>query len=106
MLEKFSPNQRLLLAVALSFAFFIGYTTLFPPKASNTQDANKTAVQAAASATPATAATHSIDSNQSIVSDVKTVTSDTLTTINATEFSLKIDTLGRISSVVIEKYKT
>lgn len=103
MLEKFSPNQRLLLAVALSFAFFIGYTTLFPPKAPNVQDANTTTK--ATSATPVAAATHSIDSNESIVSDVKTVSSDTLTTINSEEFTLKIDTLGRISSVVLKNTK-
>ncbi len=103
MLEKFSPNQRLLIAVALSFTFFIGYTTLFPPKAPNSQDANKTVK--AASAAPAAAAIHSVDGNESIISDIKTVSSDTLTTVNAKEFTLKIDTLGRISSVVLKNTK-
>lgn len=104
MLEKFSQNQRLLLAVALSFAFFIGYTTLFPPKAPNAQDSNKTTV-VAAKTTSDVAATHSIDNNKSIISDVKTVSSDTLTTINSKEFTLKVDTLGRISSVVLKNTK-
>ena len=107
MLEKLSPNQRLLLAVALSFAFFIGYTTLFPPKAPNGKDANKS-VQAASSAPIAATQTAAINPSESKKSDflaVKTVTSDTLTTINAKEFSLKVDTLGRISSVVLKNTK-
>ena len=107
MLEKLSPNQRLLLAVALSFVFFIGYTTLFPPKAPNGKDAN-TSVQAKSStpvAATQTTAVNAPDSKKSDFSTVKTVTSDTLTTINAKEFSLKIDTLGRISSVVLKNTK-
>ncbi|MDD4855937.1 MAG: membrane protein insertase YidC [Sulfuricurvum sp.] len=103
MLEKLSPNQRLLLAVALSFAFFIGYTTLFPPKAPNGADANSS-VQTTSTVTQA-AAVNSTDSNKSDFSTVKTVTSDTLTTVNAKEFSLKVDTLGRISSVLLKNIK-
>jgi YidC/Oxa1 family membrane protein insertase len=102
-LEKFSPNQRLLLAVALSFVFFIGYTTLFPPATPNAQDANKTAQ--ATSEVQAATATHTVQNNQSIVSDVKTVSTDTLATVNAKEFTLKVDTLGRISSVVYKNEK-
>ncbi|MGA9045672.1 membrane protein insertase YidC [Sulfuricurvum sp.] len=100
MLEKFTPNQRLLVAVALSFAFFIGYTTLFPPQSPNSEsNATKgSAVQAAAAVTPA-------ESNTSAVSNIKTVTTDTLTTVSAKEFTLKIDTLGRISSVVLSDEK-
>lgn len=106
MLEKFSPNQRLLLAVALSFAFFIGYTTIFPPKAPNDSDANKTTEVALKEAVsqPSTAQ-QSSDANVSTFSNVKTTTTDTLTTINAKEFTLKIDTLGRISSVVLKNTK-
>ncbi len=111
MLEKLSPNQRLLFAVALSFAFFIGYTTLFPPQAPNSADANKSVK--ATSSIPATVTqagtitgvSNDTDSNKSDFSTVKTVTSDTLATIDAKEFSLKVDTLGRISSVILKNIK-
>jgi len=110
-LEKLSPNQRLLFAVALSFAFFIGYTTLFPPQAPNSADANKSVK--ATSSIPATVTqagtitgvSNDTDSNKSDFSTVKTVTSDTLATIDAKEFSLKVDTLGRISSVILKNIK-
>ena len=107
MLEKLSSNQRLLLAVALSFVFFIGYTTIFPPKAPNGADANKSVQET--SATPSVAVPNSsastAETNQSVVSTIKTVTSDTLATLNAKEFTLKIDTLGRISSFVMKNTK-
>jgi len=101
-LEKLSPNQRLLFAVALSFAFFIGYTTLFPPQAPNSADVNKSvpATSAVTQASTVNNVVNTTDSNKSDFSAVKTVTSDTLTTINSKEFTLKVDTLGRISSVV------
>ncbi len=108
MLEKLSSNQRLLLAVALSFAFFIGYTTLFPPKAPISADANKsipvstkTSEAAVQSATNVNAA----EANTSIDSNINMVTTDTLTTVSAKEFTLKVDTLGRISSVVLKNAK-
>ncbi|MGZ8546299.1 MAG: membrane protein insertase YidC, partial [Sulfuricurvum sp.] len=108
MLEKLSSNQRLLLAVALSFAFFIGYTTLFPPKAPISADANKsipistkTSEAAVQSATNANVA----EANTSIDSTVNMVATDTLTTVSAKEFTLKVDTLGRISSVVLKNAK-
>lgn len=107
MLEKLSSNQRLLLAVALSFAFFIGYTTLFPPAASKSTDANKS-VQMTSSTPEAVTQNTTLtvtEGNKNDVSAVKTVTSNTLTTINAKEFSLKVDTLGRISSVVLKNTK-
>lgn len=103
MLEKFTPNQRLLLAVALSFAFFIGYTTLFPPKAPNGSDVNKSA-EIAVKQTPA-AVPQPSGPLLATIGDVKTVKTDTLATINSTEFTLKIDTLGRISSIVLKNAK-
>jgi YidC/Oxa1 family membrane protein insertase len=103
-LEKFTPNQRLLLAVALSFAFFIGYTTLFPPKAPSSSDANASAKVALKQNTAQTDVPEPL-ANMDTVSDVKTVKTDTLTTINSKEFTLKIDTLGRISSIVLKNAK-
>jgi YidC/Oxa1 family membrane protein insertase len=102
-LEKFSPNQRLLLAVALSFAFFIGYTTLFPPKAAVNTDVNKSIP--VATKIPLAVTASATEANASSYTSVKTITTDTLTTVNAKEFTLKVDTLGRISSVVLKNAK-
>ncbi len=105
MLEKFTPNQRLLVAVALSFVFFIGYTTIFPPKAPNSES-NTTEVSAASDAALKPAATTAqAEGNASTISNIKTVTTDTLTTISAKEFTLKVDTLGRVSSVILSNTK-
>ncbi len=104
MLEKLSSNQRLMLAVALSFTFFIGYTTLFPPKAPNANESNNT-VKATTTAVADSTVVHTIEKNSTVMLDVKTVSSDTLTTIDAEEFALKIDTLGRVSSVVLKNKK-
>ncbi|MDP1784369.1 MAG: membrane protein insertase YidC [Sulfuricurvum sp.] len=105
MLEKFTPNQRLLFAVALSFAFFIGYTTLFPPKAPNSGDVNKTTEVALEKSSTQAVVVPPYDANMSTLSDVKTVKTDTLATIDSKEFTLKIDTLGRISSIVLKNAK-
>jgi len=102
-LEKFSPNQRLLLAVALSFAFFIGYTTLFPPKTPVNTDVNRSIP--VATKIPLATAPSATEVNASSYTNVKTMTTDTLTTVNAKEFTLKVDTLGRISSVVLKNAK-
>ncbi|MDD5053735.1 MAG: membrane protein insertase YidC [Sulfuricurvum sp.] len=105
MLDKFTPNQRLLVAVALSFLFFIGYTTLFPPKAPN---AEANATQAVASKTPVeqkNVSTEPQDAPVESVSNIQSTTTDTLTTVSAQEYTLKIDTLGRISSAVLRDKK-
>lgn len=105
MLEKFTPNQRLLLAVALSFLFFIGYTTLFPPKAplSDTNTTQKAVLAATTAQEQPSAAT--LSSSSAPAKEIKTIATDTLTTISAKEFTLKIDTLGRISSLILSDKK-
>jgi YidC/Oxa1 family membrane protein insertase len=102
-LEKFTPNQRLLVAVALSFVFFIGYTTIFPPKVP-LRETNSTEVSSAKETALKPTSTP-VEGNDSVVSDIKTVSTDMLTTITAKEFTLKIDTLGRISSVILSNAK-
>lgn len=104
MLEKLTSNQRLLVAVALSFLFFIGYTTIFPPKAPNS-DANASKTESAAKATPVEQQA-SVTTESSIPArEINTIKTDTLTTISAKEFTLKIDTLGRISSLILNDQK-
>jgi len=103
-LEKFTPNQRLLVAVALSFLFFIGYTTVFPPETPNTEK-NATAVSKEAVAVQNTVTQTAAVTENNASSTVSTTTTDTLTTVSAKEFTLKIDTLGRIASVVLSNQK-
>jgi YidC/Oxa1 family membrane protein insertase len=104
-LEKFTPNQRLLVAVALSFIFFIGYTTIFPPKTPNSEaNMTKPAVSSAVATQPTASAEDTATESQS-ASVVQTTATDTLTTVSSKEFTLKIDTLGRISSVILSNKK-
>jgi YidC/Oxa1 family membrane protein insertase len=104
-LEKFTPNQRLLVAVALSFLFFIGYTTIFPPKASNSDNNITEPMVKEAAAVQPTTTIETNETNSPAVSNIKTVSTDTLTTISAKEFTLKIDTLGRVSSFILSNKK-
>ncbi|WP_295048826.1 membrane protein insertase YidC [Sulfurimonas sp.] len=102
MLDKMTPNQRLMLAVAASIIFFVAYTAIFPPeepqqevakakqgvelKHQNTTENSQDIVE------PTTG--HSITKEVSEVAG----RSNTISTVTHKNFILKIDTLGRISS--------
>jgi len=110
-LDKMSPNQRLILAVVLSFVFFVGYTTAFPPKQVET-DANvtvKTAVNQA-SAEGFTPTVTQPETGHQVHTDERVVknSTNTLVAIESDHFSIKIDTLGRIASKILkdEKYNS
>lgn len=111
MFEKLTSNQRLILAVAISFVFFIGYGYLFPQKDIKTthntikqssETKNKSLFSEAKSLV--TQVTHS----KSKTVHVTPSKSDTLVVVKSKRFVLKIDTLGRISSMVLlaKKYIT
>ena len=112
MLDKMSPNQRLILAVVLSFVFFIGYTTIFPPKSEVETDRDittKTTVNQVSTEgfTPTVEQTeigHTVHSDEKVVQN----STNTLTAIESDHFSIKIDTLGRIASKILkdEKYNS
>ncbi len=99
-----SPNQRLLLAVALSIIFFVAYTAIFPPEPpAEVQEAQKTQqVSLGSDGQVAPNAITSVEeaSGHTIAKDerVSTSASNTIVTITNKDFILKIDTLGRISS--------
>ena len=114
MLENMSSTQRLILAVALSFLFFVGYTTIFPPekpaqeavKQTATEqvavaDANPAAAETTAAAPAAVDAGHEVRSDETVAKGI----SNTLVTIESEAFTLKIDTLGRIASAVLKADK-
>ncbi|MHC3995462.1 membrane protein insertase YidC [Thiomicrolovo sp. ZZH C-3] len=107
MFEKMSPNQRLILAVVLSFVFFIVYTAIFPPEMPESAEQNVTLTErvGAEAATPAVAdggVGHAVAASEKVANPDATK----LVTVESSEFTLKIDTLGRIVSKVLkdEKY--
>ncbi|MGB5964021.1 MAG: membrane protein insertase YidC, partial [Sulfurimonadaceae bacterium] len=110
MLNNMSANQRLILAVVLSFVFFVAYTAIFPPEQVNSE-ANATvkteraAVQTSASST-ASLPDASLDHSVAVDEQLPSSDSSTLVRIESGEFSMAIDTLGRIASKVLkdEKY--
>ncbi len=122
MLENMTPNQRLIFAVVLSFVFFVGYTSIFPPDQTMLEEQNKQATEnvtlketeaptattaAATSAQPAQSAAvqdetgHAVRSDETVAKNV----SNTLVTIEAEHFTMKIDTLGRIASKILKDDK-
>lgn len=106
--DKMTPNQRLIVAVLLSFVFFIAYTAIFPPEQ---QEAALVATQNAKSAQTATqtptlkaeeAAGHAVSASEKIAANDLS----TLVTLNNSKFVLKMDTLGRVASKTLlqDKY--
>lgn len=94
MLEKMSANQRLILALSLSFLFFIGYTAMFPPvPPENEQNATQTSTSSpAAQSTVDT----SVEGTSTVVATVSSESS-ILTTLKGVNYILTIDTLGRVA---------
>ena len=103
MLDKMSPNQRLMIAVVLSILFFVAYTAIFPPEQPEMTDAQKSQnIELRQDGQPTanvgsnveTEAGHAISSDEKISAS----SSNTIVTVTNKDFILKIDTLGRISS--------
>lgn len=104
MFEKLTSNQRLLVAVGLSFVFFIGYTTIFPPKPTLAENN----VTKEANATPAVAQEKSpvvSDSSVKLDNSLSTGNKVGLVTVKSDDFTMTIDTLGRISSHIMLQKK-
>ncbi|MFC2074046.1 membrane protein insertase YidC [Campylobacterota bacterium] len=100
MLEKMTSSQRLILAFALSFVFFMAYTAIFPPKPMNAEQ-NATVQTDALTNTVVSKTTEGTSSSVDLGHDTSatTVTTSTdvvLTTLTGHNYVLKIDTLGRI----------
>jgi len=103
-----SPNQRLILAVVLSFVFFIVYSVIFPPEPMNGEQNMTAQPQATAATQTKTPAVSDADVGHTIAKSEKIADADAtkLVTVESSHFMLKIDTLGRIASKVLkdEKY--
>jgi len=104
-----SPNQRLIVAVLLSVIFFVGYTTIFPPKESavaktaKTNSVARTKGHTDVAKKVQEASGHAIAEQEKVE---KSVSSD-IVTIKNKKFILKIDSLGRIASkeLLEDKFK-
>ena len=99
-----TPNQRLLIAVALSILFFVAYTAIFPPVQPEPKEAIQTSKsvelkqdKSLTQTTYDSEAGHDISAEEQISANA----SNTLVTIKNSKFILKIDTLGRISSKLL-----
>jgi YidC/Oxa1 family membrane protein insertase len=100
-----TSNQRLLVAVGLSFLFFIGYTTVFPPQqAKADSNATKKVAVEQNSTQNSGAATTTPVQQPKLDNSVHTAAKAELVTVKSKNFILTLDTLGRISSnTLLEK---
>ena len=101
MFEKLTSNQRLLVAVGLSFVFFIGYTTIFPPKPTVAENNVTKQTSVTSVAKPAVVT----DSSVKLDNSLTTTATEDLVKVKSDDFTLSIDTLGRISSDVLSEKK-
>ena len=98
MLDKMSPNQRLIVAVLLSVVFFVGYTAIFPPAEQEVAKDTKQEVVQDKKQTVTKAAEEVVGHAIAAEEKASKSTSSTIVTVKNDKFILKIDTLGRIAS--------
>ena len=104
MFDKLTSNQRLLVAVGLSFVFFIGYTTIFPPKPTLAEN-NVTKQTSATTTVVQDKAPVVTDASVKLDNSLTTTAREGLVNVKSDDFTLSIDTLGRISSDVLSEKK-
>jgi len=108
-LEQQDLNKRLLLALALSFFVFIGYSYFFPatPPATQTQQQTNTAHQSptvdTATATPSSV-TPTASTSKTVATPVQ-MSSILLATVKSDNFIMTIDEFGRISQMELLEAK-
>ncbi len=112
-MEQQDLNKRLILALALSFFVFVGYSYLFPPAAQQTVEQNAS-TQSAAAASPAAptaaqtaAPTPTATTAKANNAPVTTNSVKLLATVTSNTYKMNIDQFGRISQYELleDKYK-
>lgn len=95
-----TPNQRLIIAIVLSVGFFSIYTSIFPPKSE--QDKITPAKEQVEHGQKVSQKSDEMVSNISPSSNNST----TILKVKSSDFTIEIDTLGRISSKIMlqDKY--
>lgn len=107
MLDKLTPQVRIIIATVLSFLFFALYDHYFIPK-TPLLDNNATLTQAQASSTSSTNAPDVKTPSTMDVSNAPVATqkeSEVIATIKAPAYELQIDKLGRIAKFYLEEAK-
>jgi len=108
-LEQQDLNKRLLIALALSFFVFVGFSYLFPKQEQSTQTVEQTANTHQTPTTTANAAPKTVAPVQEKASNAPiTTTSQTLlSTVTSDTFKMSIDNFGRIAQFELleEKYR-
>ncbi|MBN2815308.1 MAG: membrane protein insertase YidC [Campylobacterales bacterium] len=110
MLDKMSPNQRLIIAVVLSIVFFTAYTAIFPPvQPELNKDVQKPTLQTESNDTLIQQKSLESMAGHAVESTEKEMSSETNTIVVVTSknFILKVDSLGRIASkeLLQEKFR-
>jgi YidC/Oxa1 family membrane protein insertase len=109
-----TPNQRLIVAVLFSIIFFVAYTAIFPPEIPEettqemAQNGKPTLKQESTAEVKQTQTVESMTGHTISDQDkLAASASSNIVTVNGKDFILKIDTLGRISSVELlqEKFR-
>ncbi|RUM63163.1 MAG: membrane protein insertase YidC [Sulfurospirillum sp.] len=123
LLDKMTQQQRMLLAIVLSFLFFVIYDFMLPKPKTLPVDANATAVtqpaaqnSAATNAAPAAAASTAAPqaaagnapAQTTPPADANVAQSKNIAEVHTKAYHMYIDELGRVSKfeVLIEKFKT
>ncbi len=96
-MEQQDLNKRLLLALALSFFVFVGYSYLFPPQQQVAQTEQNVTAKPAPQATAATAKSTPAGMAQANNAPAATSGTKSLATITSKTFKMTIDEFGRIA---------
>ncbi len=97
-----SMQKRMILATVFSLLFFVVYALLFPPQP---LPQAQTAQEQQAKQTAAPQVKTANDTKKSVTAKTSGNTEATLVTLDAEGFTMKIDSLGRISSKVMKGHK-
>ena len=101
-----TSSQRMILAFALSFIFFVAYTAIFPPEAMNAEQNATVQNKALISTTNSEGSSDSIDlGHDTSETSVATSANSVLTTLTGSNYILTIDTLGRIEQKEMREEK-
>jgi YidC/Oxa1 family membrane protein insertase len=107
-LEQQDLNKRLLLALALSFFVFVGYSYLFPPqKATQTVEQTENVHQTPKVTTSEVSSPAPTTTQKANNAPVTSTSTSLLATVTSDTFKMSIDTFGRIAQFELleEKYK-
>ena len=97
-----SPNQRLVVAVLLSIIFFVAYTAIFPPVQQEVAQDAKTEKVTLKGTPTQTTTDRAVDVEEAaghVISKQETSIANTILVVKSPNYILKMDTLGRISSL-------